>query len=124
MQFYAESLRQQGKKISFVPTMGYFHEGHLDLMRVARKVSDCLVVSIYVNPAQFGPKEDFSRYPRDFDRDYQMAQTVNVDVIFYPADKDMYPENYQTFVNVEKVTQNLCGISRPVFFSRNNDRLH
>jgi pantoate--beta-alanine ligase len=116
MQFYAESLRQQGKKISFVPTMGYFHEGHLDLMRVARKMADCLVVSIYVNPAQFGPKEDYSRYPRDFDRDYQMAQTVNVDVIFYPADKEMYPENYQTYVNVEKVTQNLCGISRPVFF--------
>ncbi|PKN70598.1 MAG: pantoate--beta-alanine ligase [Deltaproteobacteria bacterium HGW-Deltaproteobacteria-12] len=116
MQFYAESLRLQGKKISFVPTMGYFHEGHLDLMRVARKVSDCLVVSIYVNPAQFGPKEDFSSYPRDFDRDHQMAQTVGVDVIFYPADKDMYPDNYQTYVNVEKVTNNLCGISRPVFF--------
>ena len=116
MQSYAESLRQQGKKISFVPTMGYFHEGHLDLMRVARKMADCLVVSIYVNPAQFGPKEDYSRYPRDFDRDYQMAQSVNVDVIFNPSDKEMYPENYQTYVNVEKVTGNLCGLSRPGHF--------
>ena len=116
MQSFSESLRLQGKKISFVPTMGYFHEGHLDLMRVARKMADCLVVSIYVNPTQFGPKEDFSKYPRDFDRDCQMAQSVNADVIFNPADKKMYPENYQTYVNVEKVTQNLCGLSRPGHF--------
>jgi len=116
MQSFSESLRVQGKKISFVPTMGYFHEGHLDLMREARKIADCLVVSIYVNPTQFGPKEDLSKYPRDFDRDYQMAQSVNVDVIFNPSDKEMYPENYQTYVNVEKVTGNLCGLSRPGHF--------
>ena len=116
MQSFSESLRLQGKKISFVPTMGYFHEGHLDLMRVARKMADCLVVSIYVNPTQFGPKEDLSKYPRDFDRDYKMAESVNVDVIFNPSDKEMYPENYQTYVNVEKVTLNLCGLSRPIHF--------
>jgi pantoate--beta-alanine ligase len=116
MQSFAESLRQQGKKISFVPTMGYFHEGHLDLMRAARKMADCLVVSIYVNPTQFGPKEDLSKYPRDFDRDCKMAQSVNVDVIFFPPDQEMYPENYQTYVNVEGVTQNLCGLSRPGHF--------
>lgn len=116
MQSFSESLRLQGKKISFVPTMGYFHEGHLDLMRVARKIADCLVVSIYVNPTQFGPKEDLSKYPRDFARDSQMAQSVNVDVIFNPPDKEMYPENYQTYVNVEKVTNNLCGLSRPGHF--------
>ena len=116
MQSFSESLRLQGKKISFVPTMGYFHEGHLDLMRVAGKMADCLVVSIYVNPTQFGPKEDLSKYPRDFDRDYKMAESVNVDVIFYPPDREMYPENYQTYVNVEKVTQNLCGLSRPGHF--------
>lgn len=116
MQSYAESLRLQDKKISFVPTMGYFHEGHLALMREARKIADCLVVSIYVNPTQFGPKEDLSRYPRDFDRDSQMAQSVNVDVIFNPSNKEMYPENYQTYVNVEKVTCNLCGFSRPGHF--------
>lgn len=116
MQSFAESLRLQGKKISFVPTMGYFHEGHLNLMREARKIADCLVVSIYVNPTQFGPKEDLSKYPRDFDRDCKMAESVNVDVIFYPPNQEMYPENYQTYVNVEKVTQNLCGLSRPGHF--------
>ncbi len=116
MQSFAEALRLQGKKISFVPTMGYFHEGHLDLMREARKMADCLVVSIYVNPTQFGPKEDLSKYPRDFDRDSKMAQDVGVDVIFYPPNEEMYPENYQTYVNVEKVTQNLCGLSRPGHF--------
>jgi len=116
MQSFAESLRREGQKISFVPTMGYFHEGHLDLMRAARKMADCLVVSIYVNPTQFGPKEDLSKYPRDFDRDCKMAQSANVDVIFFPPDQEMYPENYQTYVNVEKVTQNLCGLSRPGHF--------
>jgi len=116
MQSFAESLRRQGKRISFVPTMGYFHEGHLDLMREARKIADCLVISIYVNPTQFGPKEDLSKYPRDFERDSKMAQSVGVDVIFYPPDKEMYPDNYQTYVNVEKVTLNLCGLSRPGHF--------
>jgi pantoate--beta-alanine ligase len=116
MQSFAESVCLQGKRISFVPTMGYFHKGHLDLMREARKIADYLVVSIYVNPTQFGPKEDLSKYPRDFDRDCQMAESVNVDVIFNPSDKDMYPDNYQTYVNVEKVTENLCGLSRPGHF--------
>jgi pantoate--beta-alanine ligase len=105
-----------GKKIAFVPTMGYFHKGHLSLMKEAKKMADCLVVSIYVNPTQFGPKEDFSKYPRDLDRDLKMAESVNVDVIFYPPDKEMYPANYQTHVDVEKVTQNLCGMSRPGHF--------
>jgi pantoate--beta-alanine ligase len=116
MQTLSESLRLQGKKIAFVPTMGYFHEGHLELMREGKKSADFLVVSIYVNPTQFGPKEDFSKYPRDFDRDSQMAQSVGVDVIFFPSNQEMYPENYQTCVNVEKVTQNLCGFSRPGHF--------
>lgn len=116
MQSFSEALRLQGKKISFAPTMGYFHEGHLDLMRKARKMADCLVVSIYVNPTQFGPKEDLSKYPRDFDRDAEMAKSVNVDVIFNPSNEEMYPENYQSYVNVEKVTQNLCGLSRPGHF--------
>jgi pantoate--beta-alanine ligase len=116
MQSFADSMRRQGKRISFVPTMGYFHEGHLDLMREAGKRADCLVVSIYVNPTQFGPKEDLSKYPRDFERDSQMAESVGVDVIFFPPDREMYPENYQTYVIVEKVTQNLCGISRPSHF--------
>ncbi|MGD0168459.1 MAG: pantoate--beta-alanine ligase [Smithella sp.] len=116
MQSFSTSLRMDGKKIAFVPTMGYFHEGHLSLMKEAKKMADCLVVSIYVNPTQFGPKEDFSKYPRDLDRDLKMAESVNVDVTFYPPDKEMYPANYQTYVDVEKVTQNLCGMSRPGHF--------
>ena len=116
MQSYSESLRLLGKKIAFVPTMGYFHEGHLALMKEAKKMADCVVVSIYVNPTQFGPKEDLSKYPRDFDRDLKMAESVNVDVIFYPPDNEMYPANYQTYISVERVTRNLCGISRPTHF--------
>ena len=116
MQTYSESLRLLGKKIAFVPTMGYFHEGHLALMKEAKKMADCVVVSIYVNPTQFGPKEDLSKYPRDFDRDLKMAESVQADVIFYPQDNEMYPANYQTYVHVERVTQNLCGFSRPGHF--------
>jgi pantoate--beta-alanine ligase len=116
MQSYSESLRLKGKRIAFVPTMGYFHEGHLALMKEAKKMADCVVVSIYVNPTQFGPKEDFSRYPRDLKRDLKMAESVNVDVVFYPPDNEIYPADYQTYVDVEKVTENLCGISRPGHF--------
>ena len=116
MQSYSESLRNQGQNIAFVPTMGYFHEGHLCLMKEAKKMADFVVVSIYVNPTQFGPKEDLSKYPRDFDRDLKMAESVNADVIFYPGNKEMYPAGYQTYVEVEKVTQNLCGMSRPGHF--------
>ena len=85
-------------------------------MKEAKKMADCVVVSIYVNPTQFGPKEDFSKYPRDLDRDLKMAQSASVDVIFYPTDKEMYPAGYQTYVDVEKVTKNLCGMSRPGHF--------
>lgn len=116
MQSFSSNLRMKGKKIAFVPTMGYFHEGHLSLMKEAKKMADCVVVSIYVNPTQFGPKEDFSKYPRDLDRDLKMAESVNADVVFYPSDKGMYPAYYQTYVDVEKVTQNLCGMSRPGHF--------
>ena len=116
MQAFSEYIRNSGKKIAFVPTMGYFHEGHLSLMREGRRRGDCVAISIYVNPTQFGPSEDFEKYPRDFERDKGLAEDVGVDVIFYPEDKEMYPPNYQTFVNVEGVTQNLCGVSRPGHF--------
>lgn len=116
MQSYAENMRLSGKRISFVPTMGYFHEGHLSLMKEARKTADCVVVSIYVNPTQFGPKEDFTKYPRDFDRDAKMAESAGVDVIFFPPNLEMYPDAYQTYVDVEQVTKNLCGLSRPGHF--------
>lgn len=116
MQSFYESLRNRGQKIAFVPTMGYFHDGHLSLMREGKLRGDCVAISIYVNPTQFGPSEDFERYPRDFERDKALAEGVGVDVVFYPENKEMYPEHYQTYVNVEKVTENLCGISRPGHF--------
>jgi pantoate--beta-alanine ligase len=102
--------------VTFVPTMGFFHEGHLNLMREARKRGNCVVVSIYVNPTQFGPNEDFEQYPRDFERDQTMAGSVGVDVIYAPSNVDMYPPGYRTYVTVEGVTDNLCGLSRPGHF--------
>ena len=116
MQEYSESLRRNGKKIAFVPTMGYLHDGHLSLMKEGKKLGDCLVISIYVNPTQFGPEEDLEKYPRDIEKDRKLSKDVGVDVIFYPPDSEMYPEHYQTFVDVEKVTKNLCGLSRPIHF--------
>jgi len=116
MQNFAESVRLRGGRIAFVPTMGFFHEGHLNLMRMGRKSGDCLVVSIFVNPTQFAPNEDLETYPRDFERDRILAEAVGVDVIFYPDNSEMYPEGYQTFVDVKEVTRNLCGMSRPLFF--------
>jgi len=96
--------------------MGYFHEGHLSLFRIARKKGDILVVSIFVNPIQFGPTEDFKSYPRDLERDKSLAEKEKVDVLFVPSEKDMYPEGYQTFVEVTKLTNHLCGLSRPGHF--------
>jgi pantoate--beta-alanine ligase len=116
MQAFSESIRMEGKKIALVPTMGYLHEGHLSLMREGRKRGDCLIISIYVNPTQFGPTEDLDKYPRDFERDEALARNEGVDVIFYPSNEEMYPEHYQTYVNVEEVTDNLCGLSRPGHF--------
>ncbi len=116
MQEFSDSLRREEKEIAFVPTMGYLHEGHLDLMREGKKRGDCLVISIYVNPAQFAPGEDLEKYPRDFERDERLARDVGVDVIFYPSDREIYPDGFQTYVDVEKVSNNLCGLSRPLFF--------
>jgi pantoate--beta-alanine ligase len=116
MQGFSESERLAGRRIVLVPTMGYFHEGHLNLMREGRTRGDLLVVSLYVNPAQFAPTEDFAAYPRDFERDRRLAEGVGVDLIFSPDNGEMYPEGYQTYVEVEEVTRNLCGISRPAFF--------
>ena len=116
MQGVADSLRRQGKTIALVPTMGYFHEGHLDLMRIGRTRGDYLAVSLYVNPTQFAPTEDFEAYPRDFERDRKMAEGVGVDAIFRPDSARMYPEGYQTYVSVMETTKNLCGRSRPHFF--------
>jgi pantoate--beta-alanine ligase len=116
MKAFVSRARQMGKTIAFVPTMGFFHEGHLSLMREGRKRGDLLVVSLFVNPTQFGPSEDFKEYPRDFERDRKMAEGVGVDILFVPETIEMYPPNHQTLVRVEKVTQGLCGRSRPFHF--------
>ena len=102
--------------IGFVPTMGYLHEGHLSLVRAARKETDTVIVSIFVNPSQFNPNEDLDEYPRDIDRDIRLLFELNVDYIFLPTENEMYPDGYKTWVNVEKITQILCGKSRPTHF--------
>ncbi len=112
IQEIAGDLKKRGKTIGFVPTMGYLHEGHLALMRQAKKDCDVSIISIFVNPTQFGPHEDFKKYPRDLKRDEKLARLAGVDVIFYPSVKEMYPEQYLTYVNVEEITKGLCGASR------------
>lgn len=116
MQELADAARRVGERIAFVPTMGYLHEGHLSLMREGRRRGTMLVASIFVNPTQFGPNEDLSRYPRDMPRDCEMMGTVPVDVLFNPEPADMYPQAAQTWVEVTKLTQGLCGPLRPGHF--------
>jgi pantoate--beta-alanine ligase len=116
MNTLVKILKKEGKSIGFVPTMGYLHEGHISLVRAAKKHTDVAVMSVFVNPLQFGPKEDFEKYPRDIKRDEALAGDAGVDVIFCPSVKDMYPEGYATYVNVECLTDSLCGSSRPGHF--------
>jgi pantoate--beta-alanine ligase len=116
MQALASSWRAQGLKVALVPTMGYFHSGHLSLMKYGRTLGGRLVVSLFVNPAQFGPQEDYGRYPRDLERDAEMARGVGVDVLYTPEGEQMYPPGYQTYVEVEQLTRGLCGASRPGHF--------
>ena len=112
----ADSARKAGERIALVPTMGYLHDGHLALMREGRRVSSLLVASIFVNPTQFGPSEDFARYPRDFERDCAMLETVPVDVVFAPEPASMYLPDAQTSVEVTEVTRGLCGSNRAGHF--------
>jgi pantoate--beta-alanine ligase len=116
MQSLAESLRQQGRTIGFVPTMGFLHEGHLSLMRRARLECDTVVVSIFVNPTQFGPGEDFDRYPRDEEGDRSKCQSAGVDVLFMPTVPEMYPDKPTVFVTVEGISDILEGAIRPGHF--------
>ncbi len=116
MQQQAESWRRQGKHVALVPTMGYLHQGHLALMKFVRPRADLVVASIFVNPTQFGPGEDLDKYPRDTSRDVKLLGDVGVDVLFIPHAEEMYPDQFQTYVEVKKVTQPLCGISRPTHF--------
>ncbi|MBU0605867.1 MAG: pantoate--beta-alanine ligase [Candidatus Omnitrophica bacterium] len=109
-------LRKEGKTIGFVPTMGYLHVGHMSLVKAAKKHTDVVVLSIFVNPLQFGPKEDFKKYPRDIKRDEALAGDAGVDIMFCPSVSEIYPEGYATYVNVENFTDKLCGISRPEHF--------
>ncbi len=110
------SAKGAGKKIGLVPTMGYLHEGHLSLIRAARAGSELVVVSIFVNPTQFGPGEDFDRYPRDMERDKRMAEEAGADIIFHPSAGDMYPENFSTYVEETGLSKHLCGLARPTHF--------
>jgi pantoate--beta-alanine ligase len=116
MQSAADEFRASGRRIGLVPTMGYLHEGHLELMRTASEQADVVVASIFVNPTQFGPGEDLDRYPRDFEGDVQQAGNVGVEVIFAPTVEEIYPSGFQTRVRVERVTRHLCGLFRPVHF--------
>ncbi|KLO23233.1 pantoate--beta-alanine ligase [Marinitoga sp. 1197] len=116
MKNIRNELIKKGKTIGFVPTMGYLHKGHLSLVEQARKDNDIVIVSIFVNPTQFGPNEDFDRYPRDMERDMEMLKPFNVDYIFHPSVEEMYPENYSTYVEEIKLTKVLCGKSRPGHF--------
>lgn len=112
-------LRRQGKSVGLVPTMGYLHEGHLTLMRQARKCHDIVVTSIFVNPLQFGPSEDYAVYPRDIERDSELAAAAGVDMLFTPQVEEMYPggaEQLLAFVDIKDLGSRLCGASRPGHF--------
>ena len=113
---YISQSRREGKSVGLVPTMGYFHEGHLSLMRRAKIDNALVVVSLFVNPTQFGPSEDFRQYPRDLGRDSKMAESAGVDAIFNPSVEEMYPEGCRTYVEVGKLGDVLCGASRPGHF--------
>lgn len=116
LQKNIEKLRLEGKIIGVVPTMGYLHEGHLSLLRIARKKCDVLVLTIFVNPTQFGKGEDLDRYPRDFKRDLSLARKEKVDFVFYPSVNDMYPNSYQTYVINKVISKKLEGEFRPTHF--------
>lgn len=116
MQRLSLAWRREGERIGFVPTMGYLHEGHLSLVRIAKRVADRVVLSLFVNPLQFGPREDLARYPRDFDRDAAMCRAEGVDVLFAPEREAMYAGDHSTFVEETRLGVGLCGASRPGHF--------
>ncbi len=113
---WSRGERAAGRRVAFVPTMGALHEGHLSLVREGKRVAESVVVSIYVNPTQFGPNEDLARYPRDVEGDLAKLSSAGADAVFMPDDDAMYPAGAQTFVTVEKISKPLCGLSRPGHF--------
>jgi pantoate--beta-alanine ligase len=117
MRNWSDAARYQGERIAFVATMGFLHEGHLCLVRDARMRGDRVVVSVFVNPKQFSPGEDFATYPRDFERDRALLAKERVDVIFHPSVGEMYPDQFQTRIEVDKLSLPLCGLARPGHFS-------
>lgn len=116
MQQVSSRLKADRKRIGFVPTMGYLHDGHLSLVKESKKNSDVTIVSIFVNPAQFAPNEDLEKYPRDFERDKSLLLKEDVDILFYPESKEIYPENFKTYVEVDTITKILEGEVRPSHF--------
>lgn len=116
MKAWSRKMREGGKTIGLVPTMGYLHEGHLSLARKSIGTCDQTVVSIFVNPKQFGPNEDLDTYPRDLEADQRALEQLGVNVLFFPTAEEMYPEGFQTYVHVEEITQKLCGESRRELF--------
>lgn len=116
MQEWSLHRRTQRERIALVPTMGSLHEGHCSLLREGKKLADHLVLTLFVNPSQFGPNEDFSRYPRDLEGDLNKAEACGVDVVFQPSVSAIYPAGFQTVVDVEKLSQPLCGEKRPGHF--------
>ena len=117
LQTYSEMLKKQHKSIGLVPTMGALHEGHLTLMRKAKEKCDAVIASVFVNPVQFGPNEDYDAYPRQFDEDCEKLEAVDVDAVFHPEPEEMYPEGYCTYVDVTgDLTNKLCGARRPGHF--------
>ncbi len=116
MKDFVHKIKAAGNSLALVPTMGYLHQGHLTLMREAKAACNTVVTSIFVNPLQFGVGEDYEEYPRDLTRDAQLAEPAGVDAIFAPAVAEMYPKGYHTFVDVEEITNHLCGRSRAGHF--------
>lgn len=116
MQDTSRGHRLHGRRVGFVPTMGALHEGHVSLVRMAREENDIVAASIYVNPSQFGPSEDFAKYPRDFEGDAEKLRNENVDILFLPEDSQMYPKGFSTSVEVGGLSEKLCGAYRPGHF--------
>lgn len=108
--------KEEGYTIGFVPTMGFLHEGHESLITTAREANEKIVVSIFVNPMQFGPNEDFDRYPQDFDRDSKICRNLGVDLLFHPTPEEMYPQDFFTYVDMSVLTEELCGLNREGHF--------
>jgi pantoate--beta-alanine ligase len=116
MQALAEGLKRNAHRVGFIPTMGFLHQGHLSLFQAAKKYCDQRIVSIFVNPIQFAPNEDFETYPRNFARDEKLCETEGIDYIFYPSAEEMYQQDHKTYIITEDLAKKLCGITRPAHF--------